>query len=750
VLPLSLILLAKQGDKTGTAPKLVFSRFYNCSHEVKFGREKHKLQLIARQEVEGKSETVSLPIPLESITGVAAIPGVNDYEKLLIAYDDRASLRSSIEHMVEVMEKKEAVFLEKSAELESMSEVEEEEEVEETEDGESQEEEDVKDDDELEKESDLENQEEESEHTEVDAKKEENEDPEDDAQEKESKDVEVEENESLKESDVEKDERESDVDEDAQKEDDEAEKEDEEAQEEDEEAEEEDEESEEVDEEAEEEDEEAKKKAEAAKLEEEQKKAEEAKKKAEAAKLEKQKKAEAAKLEKLKKAEAAKLKKQKKAEMEKQRKKEKKQREMKRQKRALFEARVEKLKTNFEKAKKNLAEERTKLGELEKEFGKQLSYLESDSAEGAEMFFLELKEGQKVVEDAGDKVEEPGSALEEESSSEPEGVKEEDAENVEKTDVVDLTKSSCCVEALAAGEKFCSGCGVATSTIKSETTEKTTEKVVEEEKHEKITESPVHLFFTLKEPLVKYYASNVETMLCDKSSLEEVSMIIIGYNPNQSSAEHLKDMNEAMEGPWKDIRKKPDQLINESPFTLGKTLTYLAKMFKRQDISDNTLDICELCEGEIKRMAMEKHVNEQCQMRDESCQFCDTIFIFKDLKEHHGTDCPLYPIHCPQKCSSAKIARSKIEDHFKTCPNSIVCCEFKYLGCDVDLKRRQIPVHMKNEAVEHVRLLHRQLTTVSNYLLSQDAALGDVFNPVPPAEVIEEDPVPPAEVIEEE
>jgi len=662
----------------GTVPELAFSRFYNCSYEAKLGREKHQLQLKVEQEVAGKSETVSLPIPLESINGVAVLPGANDFEKLFKAYDERGNLLKSIEHLVEIVKKKEAAFAEKNAELECISEIEDEvevvdeEEVEETtvtekpqlvdeevEESESQKEEVVKDDEDLSKEKEEEKHEESGDDTQEVGDTEQ-------AVEVEDGDIEKAVEEEVNESEVAEEEEGDD--------------------------------------------------SSVAKIDtlEESVVDEEALKEAEAAKLEEMKK---------------------KAELEKKLEEEKKARKVKRQKRALVEAKVGKLKVSLEKAKQNLAEAKEKMRKIKEDFGTQFSYLESDTAESAEMLLLELKEGMKVSEDAGDLVEDEEVAVEEDSKSAngklDEDTTEKDATQEKQTEVIDLTGACSCGANLVTDEKFCSACGVATDADQAAATK----EEEEEEKHEMIKESPLYLFITLKKPLIKFYASNVETMLCDKDGLANVSMIIIGYNPQIPCAEHFKSLNEVMNGPWKGIRRRPERLFSdESPFSLDKTLCYLAKMFKRQDISDNTLDICELCEGEIKRMEMKIHVSKQCQMRDESCKFCDAIFIVKDMKEHHDTDCPHYPIRCPKKCRSAKIPRSKVDDHFKTCANSIVSCEFKDLGCEADLKRREVTSHMKNAAVEHVRLLRSQLMKVSSYLLSNDSALGVVFNPVPSPE----------------
>merc|ERR1719320_681724 len=118
-------------------------------------------------------------------------------------------------------------------------------------------------------------------------------------------------------------------------------------------------------------------------------------------------------------------------------------------------------------------------------------------------------------------------------------------------------------------------------------------------------------------------------------------------------------------------------------------------------------------------------------MREEQCEYCQVVFIMKNMKEHQETDCPMFPVPCPQKCRGPKVRRSEIDEHFKSCPNTILSCEFKYLGCHSDVKRKDVSRHMKNAAVEHTMFLKRRLASLTNYLLTKDSALKDLLNPAP-------------------
>jgi len=72
-----------------------------------------------------------------------------------------------------------------------------------------------------------------------------------------------------------------------------------------------------------------------------------------------------------------------------------------------------------------------------------------------------------------------------------------------------------------------------------------------------------------------------------------------------------------------------------------------------------------------------------------------------------------------------------MEDHFKTCVNSIVCCEFKNIGCQQKMKRREVASHMKENASEHVKLINTQMVVVSNYLVKKDPMMFNILNSTP-------------------
>ncbi|KAM9994018.1 hypothetical protein ACTFIZ_011973 [Dictyostelium cf. discoideum] len=99
---------------------------------------------------------------------------------------------------------------------------------------------------------------------------------------------------------------------------------------------------------------------------------------------------------------------------------------------------------------------------------------------------------------------------------------------------------------------------------------------------------------------------------------------------------------------------------------------------------------------EILRLnSLEEHEN-QCGFKLVKCEYCgcdDTIQ--KELENHH-TECPKFPIDCPQSCSVI-IERDQIKSHIENdCNNSTIPCKYYEHGCKVEMKRSELQNHLNN------------------------------------------------------
>jgi len=440
----------------------------------------------------------------------------------------------------------------------------------------------------------------------------------------------------------------------------------------------------------------------------------------------------------------------------------KKERDQQIAKRARLEVTVIKLEGRVEEAQQNLASETAKLEALIEKFGAQLSLFE-DETEGAEEAFLEdLREGmspvvpeepQEITMGQSESAEAETETAETTDPNAPEPAMPEQQEPAMTEQPAPVEGQAQQPSEEAPSEAYVLPVeGIAPETSQegvlpqpSETAENP--EIVEVEVLEvmekvKISERPVRLLMTLKKPLDKFYASNTKTTICDKEVIENTEMIIMEYNPKHTSQEDMNLVNDLLEGPWKDVRRTPEKLL-DTPFSAEKTLQYLIKSHKRKEISDNIIVKCQLCGNSLKRMVMEKHLKQFCMMREEPCRFCGKVLIWKNMKEHHLGDCPRYIVSCPQRCFQKNLERCQIEEHLKTCMNTIVDCRYKCYGCKVQVKRKNVSNHMYDDVAGHLDLLEARMELLTNYLMNRDPSLKDAINPpvLPEPEAMVEDTV---------
>ena len=128
------------------------------------------------------------------------------------------------------------------------------------------------------------------------------------------------------------------------------------------------------------------------------------------------------------------------------------------------------------------------------------------------------------------------------------------------------------------------------------------------------------------------------------------------------------------------------------------------------------------CYKRIKRRELEIHVNTECTERPYECDYCghrDTYYNITGNKEYleffpesHYSECPKFPLPCPNKCGVRDIKREEIPEHRSSCPLEPLDCPFKDAGCTKKIIRRQMDVHMTANIQQHMMIIfeaHLQL-----------------------------------------
>ena len=120
---------------------------------------------------------------------------------------------------------------------------------------------------------------------------------------------------------------------------------------------------------------------------------------------------------------------------------------------------------------------------------------------------------------------------------------------------------------------------------------------------------------------------------------------------------------------------------------------------------------CLHCSEPFRRSDVDLHQNDQCLKRPFSCEHCkDYDASYEDVTTNHWPVCGSCPVQCPNKCSNETIERQDLNSHLANdCPLAVVDCDFKGVGCEVRLPRKDLSTHLNEGLVAHVSLQTRQL-----------------------------------------
>jgi TNF receptor-associated factor 4 len=149
----------------------------------------------------------------------------------------------------------------------------------------------------------------------------------------------------------------------------------------------------------------------------------------------------------------------------------------------------------------------------------------------------------------------------------------------------------------------------------------------------------------------------------------------------------------------------------------------------------------EKCPVQMERLKLANHEDNKCPFRPNKCQYCKCVLgAGKKVEEHYGK-CGKYPIHCPNECGPDKYPRDAISNHLtKKCPLHPVDCEFKWVGCNDKVLRKDITQHGIDNQSKHMALLVKastklkqkndQLTKEKNNLTKEKQNLTSAKNSI--------------------
>ena len=132
---------------------------------------------------------------------------------------------------------------------------------------------------------------------------------------------------------------------------------------------------------------------------------------------------------------------------------------------------------------------------------------------------------------------------------------------------------------------------------------------------------------------------------------------------------------------------------------------------------------CRYCSELSQRLNIEVHQNEQCPKRSFSCDYCGNFeSTYEDVTTNHWPICDKYLVPCPNNCGET-LQQQNMDSHTREeCPLTVIDCDFKHVGCEVGIARKDMPEHLTKNLVAHVSLLtvsHKRLEEENKQLKTQ-------------------------------
>ena len=108
----------------------------------------------------------------------------------------------------------------------------------------------------------------------------------------------------------------------------------------------------------------------------------------------------------------------------------------------------------------------------------------------------------------------------------------------------------------------------------------------------------------------------------------------------------------------------------------------------------------------LMRNDLQWHVEEKCEHRPYTCEYCGLEGMFIVITNNHYDVCDEFPVRCPNKCSGGKIKRAFLDSHRKICPLEKIDCPFVTEGCEAkELLRKDEAEHLEKNLVNHQLLM---------------------------------------------
>ena len=227
----------------------------------------------------------------------------------------------------------------------------------------------------------------------------------------------------------------------------------------------------------------------------------------------------------------------------------------------------------------------------------------------------------------------------------------------------------------------------------------------------------------LEEPLLTICGHNF-CKSCLSECLGQVPSCPVCREELKASSEYLFP-NKALKREILDLKIKCNQL--------KKGCEWVGELREKEDHDKQCEYVGEVCANkcgeQVMRKAVRNHLEKLCPRRKTSCEYCCSTMEWKELQDHYKK-CPKYPVKCTYNCGET-VARYEMTAHVGnqgTCPNSLIDCKFKNIGCSFKGKRRELSVHIKDDAESHFSLMANRLVATEQELEETKSKLAMVVS----------------------
>ena len=137
------------------------------------------------------------------------------------------------------------------------------------------------------------------------------------------------------------------------------------------------------------------------------------------------------------------------------------------------------------------------------------------------------------------------------------------------------------------------------------------------------------------------------------------------------------------------------------------------------------------CGMEVQRRRLADHLAKRCPKRNFRCKYCGYQDTYELIIREHISECPKYPVSCPNNCTPNTFVRATLKEHIEeVCPLQQVDCEYKSFGCTIVILRKDLPRHTEGNIQQHMLLMTKELKKTKEKLFEAEGTIATLTEKV--------------------